>query len=94
MHHPSSRVELHAKTITHDGRQVLAYLYRDSTDALCVALQMWVAASDEQLRAVVQVETDEEAILWFSQLDETTIAAALDGTGLAATLAQIEQALA
>ncbi|MGE8141724.1 hypothetical protein ACQKOE_07100 [Novosphingobium sp. NPDC080210] len=58
-----------------------------------MALQMWVAASDEQLRAVVNTECDEDTILWFSQLDETTIAAALDGTGLAQTITQIEAAL-
>ena len=94
MHHPTARVELHAKTFTHEGRQVLAYLYRDEEDDLCVALQLWIAATDEQLRAVVRTECDEDTILWFSQLDETTIAAALAGTGLTETLAQIEAALA
>lgn len=93
MHHPSARVEQHAKIFNNEGRQVLAYLYRDGDDAMCAALQVWVEGSDAQLRAVIQTEDDEDVLLWFAQLDETTLKAALTGVGLIETLDRFEESL-
>lgn len=94
MHHPSSRVTEHAKLFTVKGRQVLAYLYRDDEDALVVALQLWCAASDEQIRAAVRTESDEDALLYFASLDADTIAQSLTAIGLTEQLERIESALA
>ena len=93
MHHPSARVTEHAKLLSYGDRQVLAYIYRDEGDAMCVVLQMWVAATDEQIRAVVKTDSDEDAILFFDGISDLTLPKVIADIGIMNELVKLERAL-
>jgi len=67
------RQQSFAKLLECEGHQVLVYLIRDEADALGVVLQMWVAHTDEQLRAHASVETDEQAMEMFNSINAEAI---------------------
>lgn len=95
MHNEAKQRETnHAKLLQHEQRQVVAFLYRDSDDALCVALQLWVAVTDEQLRAVIQGETDEQTLGIFETLTDETIGHALHHMNIINDIERLEEALA
>lgn len=91
--HAQQREKAHAKLLTFGERQVLAYLYRDQQDALTLALQLWVAATDEQLRVSVSYPglPEEVIALTFANLDDEGLAAHLETMGIPAMIAEIEE---
>lgn len=62
-----------AKLFTFEQQQVLAYLYRDDNDDLVVAIQVWVALTDEQLRAQISAATEALTMEIFDGLNQDTI---------------------
>lgn len=85
-----SRVTQHAKTLTWQDRQVLAWLKRNDDNALCINLQLWIAFSDEQLQARIECESDEAVEYVFDSLDDATIAQTLDQIGIPELIAKYE----
>ncbi len=87
--HAKSREQSHAKLLSYQGRQVLAYLYRDKNDGLCVAMQVWVASTDEQLRVSVSYPSipDEVVAGLFEDLDDAQVAHDFEQLGVAKILA-------
>jgi hypothetical protein len=94
MQSPTDREHNHAKLLTHRNRQVLAYLFRDGENDLCVILQTWVAVTDEQFRAVIKTGDDEQAAAFFTGLTDETLAVALDQLGMPEEIERLEEALA
>jgi hypothetical protein len=67
------RVATHTKLFEIEGRQLVAFLNRDDSDALVVILQLWVAATDEQLRVAVRCADEPSTQEMFDLLDTDTI---------------------
>lgn len=62
-----------AKLLEYEQRQVLVYLYRNEDDDLAIVFQMWVALTDEQIRADITAKTDELAMKIFENLDQSNV---------------------
>ena len=90
MQHSIDLETLQAKILQHGHRQVLAYVFRDGDDALCVVLQLWVNATDEQLRFVVTFGADDAAKRFLNDLDEVMLARVLDNFGAPGIIADLE----
>ncbi len=61
-HDAKQREQSHAKLLTFAGRQVLVFLQRDHDGDLQTIFQIWVAETDEQLRAAVTFEANEDQV--------------------------------
>lgn len=73
-----NREQQHTKLFDYHGRQVSARIQRDGDDDLCVVLQMWVAASDEQIQALIKGQDDDATAAIFAGLTQDTIAKAVE----------------
>lgn len=62
-----------AKLFDINDRQILVYLYRDEDDLLSVVVQLWVAHTDEQLRAQIDVKDDSIAQNLFDTISDCNI---------------------
>jgi hypothetical protein len=80
------RSQQHAKLLTYKQRQVLVFLQRDNTDKLQVLLSIWSSASDAQVRALVEVETDDHAMVAFDSFTDETVAEFIEAAGMADVL--------
>lgn len=80
------REQAHAKLLSYQGRQVLAFVQRDAHDALCIILQLWCAQTDEQLRVSVAGQTERETESIFADLRDEGLEAMLDHLEVSAIL--------
>lgn len=85
----ATRPALFAKIFNHGDRQVLVYLMREEED-LAILAQVWIAASDEQYRCLVQFESDDQAEHVFDWLDDTTLEDFLAEVGASEEIAALE----
>lgn len=67
------RERTHTKLFMVEGRQVSAFLNRDDSDALVVILQLWVAATDEQLRVALRGASDDDTQVIFDDLTDEAL---------------------
>lgn len=86
----AAREKTHAKLFTVGHRQVLAFLHRDENDALVIVLQLWVAASDEQLQVVVHIHDDAMTQTAFDALSDAGVEQVLQELGVPTIIANIE----
>lgn len=89
---PEQRQATFAKLMTYEQSQVLAYLYRDESDQLTIAIQLWVVRTDEQLRAVVSIGDEELTEIAFNSLCDDNVGDLLGEIGIPALLSDIEDA--
>lgn len=82
MQNDLSRSQLFAKLLTFNERQALVFLQRDNTDKLNVVVQLWSSAHDAQVRALVDVETDDQAQFVFDNLTDETLGEFVEASGL------------
>lgn len=85
----TNRAANHTKLLSYDHQQVSAMLFRDADDELAVMVQLWVNATDEQLRGVVTLPSDEDAQAFFEHLADDTIEPVLEGLGLLDIITEI-----
>jgi hypothetical protein len=85
---PQPRSQRFAKLLDYQGRQALVFLQRDNTEKLNVIVQVWSDAHDAQIRALVDVETDDLAEVAFDSFDNASLAQFIEASGLAAALNQ------
>ena len=90
----NNREKAHAKLLSYQGRQVLAHLYRDQNDRLNVVLQLWVGATDEQLRVEMSYPSMPDDVIahLFEDMDDEMLGKTLEHLGVPATIAEIEAA--
>lgn len=85
------RVTAHAKLFTvNDDRQVLCMLQRAADEDLAVIVQVWVAGEDHQLRAVIQVTSDERAQECFDGITDENIADVLEQVGINGVIRELD----
>jgi hypothetical protein len=77
-----SRSQQHAKILTYINQQVLVFLHRDSSEKLQVLVQVWSRSSDHQVRALVDVETDDQAMVAFDSFTDETIGQFIEAAGI------------
>lgn len=80
------RSQQHAKLLTYINRQVLVFLTRNSDDKLQVLVQLWSSSADHQVRALVEVETDDQAMIAFDSITDETIGELIASFGMADVL--------
>lgn len=82
-HDAKQREQSHAKLLTFAGRQVLVFLQRDFDGNLQTIFQIWVADTDEQLRAAVTFEANEDQVqAAFDDITAESICAIITNLGL------------
>lgn len=88
------RVQQHAKLLRYRDRQALVMLVRDDHDALAVVVQLWVAATDEQLRVSIKLSgtdaDDDINHLAFVRMTNVELSDTLDTLGVGAMLDKLE----
>lgn len=89
---PEKREETFAKLMTFGRRQVLAYLTRDESDRLMIAVQLWVARTDEQLRVAITTDDDDLTTIMFNSLADESLPDLLGELGVLALISDIEDA--
>lgn len=90
------RERTHAKLLSWGDRQVLAFVQRDNDGALAVILQLWVAATDEQLQINMQIKGigdhgDTVNQMVFDEIDDEKLPAIMDELGIPAIIRELEQ---
>jgi hypothetical protein len=83
--HIEARVTEHAKLLSYNGRQVLAFLAVDEQGQMTIVLQVWIARFDQQLRASVVFNSDTHDAVYglFESLNEQTVGDLVKSVGLA-----------
>lgn len=80
------RERTHTKLFIVEGRQVTAFLNRDDSDALVVILQLWVAATDEQLRVALRGASDDDTQVIFTELTDEALPLLFEHLGVTAMI--------
>lgn len=76
------RSQRFAKILNTDHGQALVFLQRDNSDDLQVIVQLWSRSSDHQVRALVQLDTDDQALVAFDSITEETIGDLIASSGM------------
>lgn len=84
------RTRAHAKLFDTERGQVLVYLNRDDNDDLTINLQMWVATTDEPLRALIRAQNEAHTQAIFDSIEDDSLAQLLEELGLLSVLAEVE----
>lgn len=84
------RVTEHAKLLTYENRQVLAYLFRDEDEELKVIVQLWVARTDDKLQICLGTPSDDVSQNIFDSLDDESIALVFQELGIMGIVASYE----
>lgn len=82
------RNDTHAKLLTYDGRQALAFLSRNDDAALTIIVQLWCEVEDHQLRVAVAVDDADDAVVRsaFADLSDESVTLLLDELGVGSLL--------
>ena len=83
---PQPRSQQFAKLLTYQGQQALVALQRDGDDNLSVIVQMWSNSADAQIRALVALQSDDQAQVAFDSFDVESLAQFIDASGMADAL--------
>lgn len=88
----TERVQEHAKLLRYAGRQALVFLMRNENDDLTIVVQLWIARQDHQLRVSIRVDDADDCVIGnaFDDLNDESLALALDALGVAEIIAEEE----
>jgi len=88
-HTPEGRAAQFAKLLTFEGQQVLAYLFRNDNDDLVVIIQLWVALTDEQIRAEIGTNNDAVTMEIFESLNQENVEEVIRQLGIPEIIADL-----
>jgi Mg/Co/Ni transporter MgtE len=77
-----------AKLLAYRDSQALAFLQRTPDDNLVVVVQLWSDAADHQIRAVIELQSDDQTQVVFDSLTDETLAEFIERSPLGEALDQ------